>query len=32
MNKTELLGAAIALTLMPYILGYWMYYNLRGKG
>lgn len=29
MNKTELLGAAIAITLMPYIIGFWMVYNLR---
>lgn len=32
MTKQEIIGAAIAITLMPYILGYWLYYNLRGKG
>jgi hypothetical protein len=30
MNKTELIGVAIAITLMPYIIGVWLVYNIRG--
>lgn len=31
MTKQEIIGACIALTLMPCILSYWVYYNLKGK-
>lgn len=31
MTKQEILGAAIALTLMPCIVGVWVVYHMRGK-
>lgn len=31
MTKQEILGAYIALTLMPCIVGVWVVYHLRGK-